>query len=147
SRTGRVADRLRIRDRKRHPQHFRRSGRSRRQPLRKAARSRSRREAEHCCRADPGRRSRRRDQRPAPAGGGTAMRWDDNLTAERPTFVTHLECSATGARYDPYQLYNLSDAGKPLLVRYDLDAIRGALSREGLAARPADMWRWWELLP
>jgi hypothetical protein len=24
---------------------------------------------------------------------------DDNLTVERPTFVTHLECSATGERY------------------------------------------------
>jgi threonine synthase len=75
------------------------------------------------------------------------MNWDDNLTAERPTFVTHLECSATGARYDPYQLYNLSDAGKPLLVRYDLDAVRRELTQEKLAARPVDMWRWRELLP
>lgn len=75
------------------------------------------------------------------------MNWDDNLTAERPTFVTHLECSATGTRYDPYQLYNLSEAGKPLLVRYDLEAARRALTRETLAARPADMWRWRELLP
>ena len=75
------------------------------------------------------------------------MNWDDNLTAERPTLVTHLECSATGTRYDPYQLYNLSEAGKPLLVRYDLEAARRALTRETLAARPADMWRWRELLP
>ena len=75
------------------------------------------------------------------------MNWDDNLTAERPTFVTHLECSATGTRCDPYQLYNLSGAGKPLLVRYDLEAARRALTRETLAARPADMWRWRELLP
>ena len=75
------------------------------------------------------------------------MNWDANLTAERPTFVTHLECSATGARHDPYQLYNLSEAGKPLLVRYDLDAVRGELTREKLAARPVDMWRWRELLP
>ena len=75
------------------------------------------------------------------------MNWDDNLTAERPTFVTHLECSATGAYYDPYQLYNLSEAGKPLLVRYDLEAATHALTREALATRPADMWRWRELLP
>jgi len=75
------------------------------------------------------------------------MNWDDNLTAERPTFVTHLECSATAARYDPYQLYNLSEAGKPLLVRYDLDAVRRELTQEKLAARPVDMWRWRELLP
>jgi threonine synthase len=75
------------------------------------------------------------------------MNWDENLTAERATFVTHLECSATGARYDPYQLYGLSDAAKPLLVRYDLEAVGRALTRETLAARPADMWRWRELLP
>jgi threonine synthase len=75
------------------------------------------------------------------------MNWDDNLAAERATFVTHLECSATGARYDPYQLHGLSEAGKPLLVRYDLDAAGQALTREALAARPADMWRWRELLP
>jgi threonine synthase len=75
------------------------------------------------------------------------MNWDDNLTAERPTFVTHLECAATGARYDPYQLYNLSEAGKPLLVRYDLEGVGRALTRAALAARPVDMWRWRELLP
>ena len=75
------------------------------------------------------------------------MNWDDNLTADRPTFVTHLECSTTGARYDPYQKYNLSEAGKPLLVRYDLEAAKQELTREALAARPADLWRWRELLP
>ena len=75
------------------------------------------------------------------------MNWDDNLTAERPTFVTHLECSATGEHYPPDRLHGLSDAGKPLLVRYDLEAAARALSREKLAARPADMWRWRELLP
>ena len=47
-----------------------------------------------------------------------------NLTADRPTFVTHLECSLTGERYEADTLHNLSRAGKPLLVRYDLDAVR-----------------------
>ena len=28
------------------------------------------------------------------------MNWDDNLTVERPNFVTHLECSLTGERYE-----------------------------------------------
>jgi len=45
------------------------------------------------------------------------MRDDENLTAERPTFVTHLECSATGERHAADELHNLSRAGKPLLVR------------------------------
>ena len=75
------------------------------------------------------------------------MNWDDNLTAERPTFVTHLECAGTGARYAADQLHGLSDAGKPLLVRYDLDGVRKALSKAALAARPADLWRYRELLP
>jgi len=75
------------------------------------------------------------------------MRDDDNLTVERPTFVTHLECSATGERYAADELHNLSRAGKPLLVRYDLGAVKKALSKEALARRPRDLWRYRELLP
>ena len=44
-------------------------------------------------------------------------------------------------------MHNLSRAGKPLLVRYDLDGVRKALSKEALARRPADLWRYRELLP
>src|SRR5947207_1341467 len=75
------------------------------------------------------------------------MRDDENLRAERPTFVTHLECSATGERYGADELHNLSRAGKPLLVRYDLAAIGKALSKAALEARPRDLWRYRELLP
>jgi threonine synthase len=75
------------------------------------------------------------------------MQHDANLTVERPTFVTHLECSATGERYPADQIHNLSRAGKPLLVRYDLDGVRAALSKEALASRPPDLWRYRELLP
>jgi threonine synthase len=75
------------------------------------------------------------------------MRDDENLTTERATFVTHLECSATGERYDADVLHNLSRAGKPLLVRYDLAGIRKALSKDALAQRPRDLWRYRELLP
>ncbi|BAK68040.1 putative threonine synthase [Sphingobium sp. SYK-6] len=70
-----------------------------------------------------------------------------NLTADRPTFVTHLECSLTGERYAADQLHGLSRAGRPLLVRYDLDAVAAAVSRDALAARETDLWRWRELLP
>jgi threonine synthase len=81
------------------------------------------------------------------AGAENPMRDDDNLTAERPTFVTHLECSATGERHAADVLHNLSRAGKPLLVRYDLAGIGKALSKEALARRPHDFWRYRELLP
>ena len=40
------------------------------------------------------------------------------------TFVTHLECSMTGRRYEKDCVHGLSDAGKPLLVRYDLEKIK-----------------------
>ncbi len=72
---------------------------------------------------------------------------NDNLTAERATFVTHLECSLTGERYDADTLHNLSRAGRPLLVRYDLGGVAAALSRDALDARGTDLWRWRELLP
>ncbi len=75
------------------------------------------------------------------------MRFDANLTTERPTFVTHLECAYTGERYEADRVHNLSAAGKPLLVRYDLDGVRRSLSKEALARRPADLWRYRELLP
>ena len=70
-----------------------------------------------------------------------------NLVTDRPTFVTHLECSLTGERYEADRLHGLSKAGRPLLVRYDLNAVRGFLPRAMLEARPTDLWRWRELLP
>ena len=70
-----------------------------------------------------------------------------NLTTERPTFVTHLECSLTGERYEADKVHNLSKAGKPLLVRYDLAGVKKALTKAALAERPHDMWRWREMLP
>jgi len=75
------------------------------------------------------------------------VRHDENLTAERPTFVTHLECSETGEHYPADQIHNLSRAGKPLLVRYDLAGVKKALSKSALAERPPDLWRYRELLP
>ena len=47
----------------------------------------------------------------------------------------------------PTQVHNLSRAGKPLLVRYDLAGVKAALSKDALAQRPPDLWRYRELLP
>lgn len=66
---------------------------------------------------------------------------------QSPTFVTHLECSETGTRYPPDRLYNLSDAGKPLLVRYDLAALGRAVSKDAIAQRAPEFWRYREFLP
>ena len=73
--------------------------------------------------------------------------YDENLRAERPSFATHLECAYTGERHKADEVHNLSRAGKPLLVRYDLPGVAKALSREELARRPSDLWRYRELLP
>src|SRR6478735_2568825 len=75
------------------------------------------------------------------------MPHDDNLKARLPSFVTHLECAMTGERHEADQVRNLSRANKPLLVRYDLAGVCKALSKETLAARPPDLWRYRELLP
>lgn len=61
--------------------------------------------------------------------------------------VTHLECSLTGEPYEARRPLNLSRAGKPLLVRYDLAAAKRTLTRESLKARAPGMWKWRELLP
>lgn len=77
--------------------------------------------------------------------GGDSML--NNMTHDRETFVTHLDCSLTGERYEADMLHGLSRAGRPLLVRYDLESLGRAVSRDDIAARPTDMWRWRELLP
>jgi threonine synthase len=62
------------------------------------------------------------------------------------SYVTHLESAIDGTRFAPGQVYT-THKGRPLWVRYDLDAVSRALSKEMLCARPATMWRYRELLP
>ena len=66
---------------------------------------------------------------------------------EYPTFVTHLECSYTGKTYPADQLHGLSEAGKPLLVRYDLEALGKAVNKADLNGRLPEFWRYREFLP
>lgn len=75
------------------------------------------------------------------------MSSDQNLTQERPTFVTHLECGLTGKTYPADQIHNLSEAGRPLLVKYDLEGIKKAVTKEDLAKRPGGLWKYREFLP
>lgn len=63
------------------------------------------------------------------------------------SYVTHLECSATGEHHPARQVHNLSRAGKPLLVRYDLERMRHDLDREALSAEPEGLWRYSNFLP
>ncbi len=72
---------------------------------------------------------------------------DPVLTQELPSFVTHLECSITGKRYEADRVQELSEAGRPLLVRYDLAALAKSIDKETLAARTTGFWRYREFLP
>ncbi len=76
------------------------------------------------------------------------MPLDPILVQDLPTFVTHLECSMTGERYEADRVHGLSKAGRPLLVRYDLEALGRAIGKETLASRRSGgFWRYREFLP
>lgn len=64
------------------------------------------------------------------------------------SYFTTLECSVPcgAGPYDPHQPQHLCTCGAPLLARYDLDAAK-RWSRESLAARQPNMWRYRELMP
>ncbi|MGH9873757.1 MAG: threonine synthase [Pyrinomonadaceae bacterium] len=62
--------------------------------------------------------------------------------------VTHLECAACHLEHEARRLLNLCrECGKPLLVRYDLEAAARVLTMESLVGRRPDLWRYREVLP
>ncbi|GAA4501831.1 threonine synthase [Actinoallomurus oryzae] len=63
------------------------------------------------------------------------------------SFLSHLECSRTGERYDADVLQGTSAAGAPLLARYDLDRVRDAVTPDDIARRDPTLWRYHEVLP
>ena len=63
-------------------------------------------------------------------------------------YVTHLECANCAARYDAAKVHNLCTAcQRPLVVRYDLVALKQKFSKKALFGRPPTIWRYLELLP
>ena len=61
---------------------------------------------------------------------------------------THLECSKCGHKHDADKVQTVcTECGKPLFARYDLEAIKDAVSPADFVGREASMWRYWELLP
>ena len=60
--------------------------------------------------------------------------------------MTHLEAAIDGTVL-PAGTVQTTHEGRPLWVRYGLERVRAAVDRDDLRARPADMWRYRELLP
>ena len=64
------------------------------------------------------------------------------------SYVSHLECSISGKQYEANKVHGLSDAGRPLLVKYDLQKLKKEVSRDDIANSKIDgLWRYFPLLP
>ena len=62
-------------------------------------------------------------------------------------YVRSLRCRECGAEYAPLRITVCERCFGPLEVAYELEAVREAFTREGLAHRPRTLWRYRELLP
>ncbi|MSQ35452.1 MAG: threonine synthase [Dehalococcoidia bacterium] len=64
------------------------------------------------------------------------------------SYLTHLECTYCGAKHDADRpIRTCPKCGKVLYARYDLETASLVLKREHLAGRPANMWRYAEVMP
>jgi len=61
--------------------------------------------------------------------------------------LSHLACARSGATHDAARVQGLCSCGSPLLARYDLGRVAAQVDRADIARRPADLWRYHELLP
>ncbi|MCR5302007.1 MAG: threonine synthase [Lachnospiraceae bacterium] len=63
------------------------------------------------------------------------------------SFAIELYCSKCGKTYALNEIHQLCECGAPLLVRYDLESAKAVLSADTFRNRPANLWRYKELLP
>jgi threonine synthase len=61
-------------------------------------------------------------------------------------FVSHLESALDATRFEAGKAHTVHQ-GRPLWVRYDLDAVRAAVTPDAIAGRRPSLWRYRELLP
>ena len=58
------------------------------------------------------------------------------------SFVSHVECTVCGQRHDAKRLLSVCErCGQMLAVRYDLDRVASAVSKDALRQRPGGMYR------
>ena len=63
------------------------------------------------------------------------------------SYLDHLECGRCAKVYDSTVQQGWCSCGSPLLARYDLSAIKAAVSKTDIAGRSPDLWRYHEMLP
>ena len=68
------------------------------------------------------------------------------MSIAQSSFVSHLEGAIDGSHLEPNVVQTLHE-GRPIWVRYDLEAIGQAMDRSDLIGRPSNLWRYKELLP
>ncbi|HEV2987253.1 MAG TPA: threonine synthase [Candidatus Angelobacter sp.] len=62
--------------------------------------------------------------------------------------ITYLECTRCGEHISAEKPQTICPKdGGSLYVRYDLNSLKGKFTRESLAGRPANMWRYSEVMP
>ena len=71
------------------------------------------------------------------------------MAARPPQYsaLSHLDCSRCGRRFAADQVQGTCECGAPLLARYDTEQVSAQVSPAEIAGRPADLWRYHELLP
>ncbi len=63
-------------------------------------------------------------------------------------YVSYLQCSNCGKKLEPNLIWNICPVcSKPLIVIYDLKAVRKTFKRDDLLNREPNLWRYQELLP
>src|SRR5205809_7567956 len=81
-------------------------------------------------------------------------RREERRAAARPrrngapmAYVQGLRCRECGREYEVAPIFTCEWCFGPLEVSYDYDTIGSAISREKIAAGPASIWRYADLLP
>ena len=64
------------------------------------------------------------------------------------SYVSHLECAYSGKRYNAGEIHTISEIGKPIIVKYDLQRISAEVSRSSIEiSNEPGFWRYSPLLP
>ena len=64
------------------------------------------------------------------------------------SYVSHLECAYSGKRYEPGKVHTISEMGKPIIVKYDLERVAAEVPRSSIeGSKEPGFWRYAPLLP